>query len=111
MYREADLYLLDDPLSAVDTHVGKHLFDECVCKLLEGKARILVTHQVQYLSEVSRIAILNNVSPPKGACGAGNAASTDARRDGPTGKGSADAAMPLRTAATPRGAIAQIRRQ
>ncbi|KAE8737217.1 ABC-transporter, subfamily C member 16, partial [Frankliniella occidentalis] len=60
VYREADLYLLDDPLSAVDTHVGKHLFDECIVKLLADKARILVTHQVQYLADVSRIAILSN---------------------------------------------------
>ncbi|KAJ1523375.1 hypothetical protein ONE63_001242 [Megalurothrips usitatus] len=60
VYREADVYLLDDPLSAVDTHVGKHLFDECVVKLLAGKTRILVTHQVQYLSEVNHIAILSS---------------------------------------------------
>lgn len=30
IYREADIYLLDDPLSAVDTHVGKHIFEKCV---------------------------------------------------------------------------------
>ena len=30
VYRKADAYLLDDPLSAVDAHVGKHLFKECV---------------------------------------------------------------------------------
>ncbi|KAJ1519078.1 hypothetical protein ONE63_011320 [Megalurothrips usitatus] len=60
VYREADIYLLDDPLSAVDTHVGKHLFEECMVKFLAGKTRVLVTHQVQYLSEVSHIAILEN---------------------------------------------------
>ena len=32
VYREADIYLLDDPLSAVDAHVGKHIFDKCIGK-------------------------------------------------------------------------------
>ncbi|XP_023313499.1 multidrug resistance-associated protein 4-like [Trichogramma pretiosum] len=49
VYRQADIYLMDDPLSAVDTHVGKHLFSECLMKYLRGKTRILVTHQLQYL--------------------------------------------------------------
>jgi len=30
VYKRADIYLLDDPLSAVDTHVGKHLFEKCI---------------------------------------------------------------------------------
>lgn len=60
IYRDADIYLLDDPLSAVDTHVGKHLFDECIRKYLKGKTRILVTHQLQFLKEADQIVILNN---------------------------------------------------
>ncbi|XP_049948143.1 ATP-binding cassette sub-family C member 4-like [Schistocerca serialis cubense] len=59
VYREADIYLLDDPLSAVDTHVGKHLFDECINSYLSGKTRILVTHQLQYLQGADNIVILN----------------------------------------------------
>jgi len=46
-YAAADLYLLDDPLSAVDAHVGRHLFDECICGLLGDRTRVLVTHQLQ----------------------------------------------------------------
>ncbi|PSN47512.1 hypothetical protein C0J52_02253 [Blattella germanica] len=61
IYKEADLYLLDDPLSAVDTHVGRHLFDDCICDFLEDKSRILVTHQLQYLQSADKIVILNNI--------------------------------------------------
>jgi ABC-type nitrate/sulfonate/bicarbonate transport system ATPase subunit len=39
--------LLDDPLSAVDVHVGRHIFEDCICGELAGKTRLLVTHQVQ----------------------------------------------------------------
>ncbi|CAG9814462.1 unnamed protein product [Phaedon cochleariae] len=59
IYREADIYLLDDPLSAVDTHVGRHLFDECIHKQLKGKTRILVTHQLQYLKKANLIVVFN----------------------------------------------------
>ena len=57
-YRDADIYLLDDPLSAVDTHVGKHLFEECIKKFLADKVVILVTHQIQYLKEADNILVL-----------------------------------------------------
>ncbi|CAG9858692.1 unnamed protein product [Phyllotreta striolata] len=60
VYREADIYLMDDPLSAVDTHVGKHLFDECIYGYLKGKTRVLVTHQLQYLKKANLIVVLNN---------------------------------------------------
>nr|CAD7589683.1 unnamed protein product [Timema genevievae] len=60
VYRESDVYLLDDPLSAVDTHVGKHLFEECITSYLRGKARILVTHQLQHIKYADHIVILNN---------------------------------------------------
>ncbi|EZA62671.1 putative multidrug resistance-associated protein [Ooceraea biroi] len=60
VYAEADIYLLDDPLSAVDAHVGKHMFEECIDKYLRGKTRILVTHQLQYLRNVGRIIVLKD---------------------------------------------------
>lgn len=62
IYKEADIYLLDDPLSAVDTHVANHLFDECIAGYLRGKTRILVTHQLQFLKKVDHIIVLNGVS-------------------------------------------------
>ncbi|XP_018302134.1 probable multidrug resistance-associated protein lethal(2)03659 [Mycetomoellerius zeteki] len=60
VYTDADIYLMDDPLSAVDAHVGKHMFEECIDKYLRGKARILVTHQLQYLRNVGRIIVLKD---------------------------------------------------
>lgn len=60
VYKQADIYLLDDPLSAVDTHVGKQLFDDCVTGYLREKTVILITHQLQYLKEVDQIIILEN---------------------------------------------------
>lgn len=46
VYSSADLYLFDDPLSAVDAHVGRHIFDKIMGRqgLLKNKTRILVTH-------------------------------------------------------------------
>ena len=52
------MYLLDDPLSAVDAHVGRHLFDECICGLLGGSTRVLVTHQLQFLSQADLVAVV-----------------------------------------------------
>ncbi|KAJ8684209.1 hypothetical protein QAD02_020001 [Eretmocerus hayati] len=59
VYRKADLYLLDDPLSAVDPQVARHLFDKCVCGFLSDKTRILVTHQLQFLQKVDTILFLD----------------------------------------------------
>lgn len=57
-YADADVLLLDDPLSAVDAHVGRHLFDACLCGLLAHKTRILVTHQTQFLCQADSIVMM-----------------------------------------------------
>ena len=62
IYSDADIYLLDDPLSAVDAKVGKHLFDRCIKEFLDGRMRILVTHQLQFLKETDSIVILRSGS-------------------------------------------------
>lgn len=54
VYADADVYLLDDPLSAVDAHVGNRIFRECIQGHLGGKTRILVRkhtcgHQQRYI--------------------------------------------------------------
>ncbi|KAM4110986.1 hypothetical protein ACJW30_05G033300 [Castanea mollissima] len=55
VYNDADIYLLDDPFSAVDAHTAAILFNDCVMAALEKKTVILVTHQVEFLSEVDKI--------------------------------------------------------
>ncbi|XP_011642194.1 probable multidrug resistance-associated protein lethal(2)03659 [Pogonomyrmex barbatus] len=62
IYKDADIYLLDDPLSAVDSHVSKRLVDRCICDYLKGKTRILVTHQLQYLQIADLIVVMSNGS-------------------------------------------------
>ncbi|XP_074034745.1 ATP-binding cassette sub-family C member 4 isoform X2 [Leptinotarsa decemlineata] len=59
VYRKTNIYLMDDPLSAVDSHVGKHLFEECIVEYLKGKTRVLVTHQLQYLNKADLIIVIN----------------------------------------------------
>ncbi|XP_060080913.1 ATP-binding cassette sub-family C member 5-like [Ylistrum balloti] len=58
VYSKSDIYLLDDPLSAVDVHVGRHLFHRCINTLLQGKTVILVTHQLQYLKHCDEILVM-----------------------------------------------------
>ncbi|KAI1889792.1 hypothetical protein AGOR_G00166580 [Albula goreensis] len=60
VYSNKDIVLLDDPLSAVDAHVGKHIFQECIKNELRGKSVILVTHQLQYLEFCDEIIVLEN---------------------------------------------------
>ncbi|XP_045761292.1 uncharacterized protein LOC123864713 [Maniola jurtina] len=62
VYREADIYLLDDPLSAVDANVGRQLFERCIQKYLSGRTRILVTHQVHFLKSADFIVVLKEGS-------------------------------------------------
>lgn len=55
VYSDADTLLMDDPLSAVDAHVGRHIFDKAILGLLKGKCVILVTHQLWVLDRCDRI--------------------------------------------------------
>ncbi|KAH8263594.1 hypothetical protein KR044_011336 [Drosophila immigrans] len=59
VYRKADIYLLDDPLSAVDTHVARHLFEQCMRGFLRQQLVVLVTHQLQFLEQADQIVIMD----------------------------------------------------
>ncbi|XP_035914953.1 multidrug resistance-associated protein 1 isoform X6 [Anopheles stephensi] len=60
VYNDADVYFLDDPLSAVDSHVGKHIFEQVIgpTGLLAKKTRVLVTHGITYLPNTDKIYVL-----------------------------------------------------
>ncbi|KAL4496522.1 hypothetical protein ABPG72_014752 [Tetrahymena utriculariae] len=60
IYSRADIYLLDDPLSAVDSKVAKLLNDNVIQGLLKGKTVILVTHQIPYTRDTDRIIVMND---------------------------------------------------
>ncbi|KAI9797008.1 MAG: hypothetical protein M1833_005841 [Piccolia ochrophora] len=55
IYFDADIILMDDPLSAVDAHVGRHIFDHAICGLLRNKCRVLATHQLHVLNRCDRV--------------------------------------------------------
>ncbi|CAB4020209.1 multidrug resistance-associated 5 isoform X1, partial [Paramuricea clavata] len=60
VYADKDIYLLDDPLSAVDSHVGQHIFDSCIKGALADKTIIFVTHQLQYLNHCDNVILLKD---------------------------------------------------
>ncbi|KAF9228464.1 P-loop containing nucleoside triphosphate hydrolase protein [Gyrodon lividus] len=59
IYSDADIYLFDDVLAALDPRVGRTVFNNCIKKALRGKTRILVTHQLQYLNQVDHIIVVS----------------------------------------------------
>ncbi|KAK3802039.1 hypothetical protein RRG08_064632 [Elysia crispata] len=61
VYQDTDVYLLDDPLSAVDAHVGKHIFQNVMGPqgIIRGKTRVMVTHGVHWLPLVDAIIVMD----------------------------------------------------
>ena len=59
VYVDADLYLLDDPLSAVDFKVGRHIFEKCIKGLLGEKTRLLTSHQEQHMKDADLVIVLH----------------------------------------------------
>ncbi|QKX53596.1 uncharacterized protein TRUGW13939_00675 [Talaromyces rugulosus] len=60
IYFDADIILMDDPLSAVDAHVGRHIMEQAICGLLKDKCRILATHQLHVLNRCDRIILMDD---------------------------------------------------
>eukprot|EP00760_Papus_ankaliazontas_P013947 PhM_4_TR15927/c0_g1_i1/m.43479 len=61
VYSGREIVLMDDPLSAVDSHVCVALMDECICGALDGRTRVLVTHQVQFLPRADHIIVVKDL--------------------------------------------------
>ncbi|XP_065882186.1 ABC transporter C family member 2-like isoform X2 [Euphorbia lathyris] len=59
VYSNSDVYIFDDPLSALDAHVGRQVFNNCIKEELQGKTRILVTNQLHFLPQVDRIILVS----------------------------------------------------
>ena len=59
IYSDADIMLLDDPMAAVDSHVGLSIFQKCLLDHCRFKTRILVTHGQHFLSKVDRVLFMN----------------------------------------------------
>uniref|UniRef100_A0A164Y1G1 ABC-type xenobiotic transporter n=1 Tax=Daucus carota subsp. sativus TaxID=79200 RepID=A0A164Y1G1_DAUCS len=60
LYQDADIYLFDDPFSALDAHTGSHIFKECIQGILESKTVIYVTHQVEFLPSADLILVMKD---------------------------------------------------
>ena len=59
LYSEADIYLLDDPISALDANIGKKIMKDCIINYLDKKTRIISTHALHYLKQMDKIVYLN----------------------------------------------------
>ncbi|KAJ1698124.1 hypothetical protein LUZ63_006636 [Rhynchospora breviuscula] len=60
VYSDSDVYIFDDPLSALDAHVGRQVFDKCIKDQLRNKTRVLVTNQLHFLPYVDRILLVHD---------------------------------------------------
>ena len=61
MYNDADIYIFDDPLSALDAHVGRHVFQNVISQLVqENKTVVLVTNQLQFVNHADKIVFLKH---------------------------------------------------
>ncbi|XP_074269631.1 ABC transporter C family member 12-like isoform X2 [Silene latifolia] len=60
VYSDSDVYLFDDPLSALDAHVAQQVFQRCILEQLQGKTRVLVTNQLHFLPQVDNIILVSD---------------------------------------------------
>ena len=60
IYEDAEIYLLDDPLAAVDSHVANEIYNNCINGFLADKTRILITHRIKHLETAHNIVLLEN---------------------------------------------------
>lgn len=59
LYSDPDIYLFDDPISALDANIGKKIMKDCIINFLKGKTRLIATHAIHFLKYMDRIIYLN----------------------------------------------------
>ncbi|XP_043558304.1 multidrug resistance-associated protein 5-like isoform X2 [Chiloscyllium plagiosum] len=60
LYSDRSIYILDDPLSALDAHVGNHIFNNAIKKQLKWKTVLFITHQLQYLVDCDEVLLMKD---------------------------------------------------
>jgi len=58
VYQNRDIYLLDDPVSALDVHTRKNIINNVINGMLKGKTCILVTHAIDFLHLADKVVIM-----------------------------------------------------
>lgn len=58
IYRNADIYILDDTLAALDFKIGKYIVQHCILEYLAGKSRVIVTNEVQYFKYAQHLVVM-----------------------------------------------------
>uniref|UniRef100_A0A672PFU0 ATP-binding cassette, sub-family C (CFTR/MRP), member 10 n=1 Tax=Sinocyclocheilus grahami TaxID=75366 RepID=A0A672PFU0_SINGR len=60
VYMDKEIYLLDDPLAAVDADVAHHLMEKCILGILKNKTRILCTHRIEFVDKADVVVLMDN---------------------------------------------------
>nr|XP_005155817.1 multidrug resistance-associated protein 7 isoform X1 [Danio rerio]XP_021329903.1 multidrug resistance-associated protein 7 isoform X1 [Danio rerio]XP_021335425.1 multidrug resistance-associated protein 7 isoform X1 [Danio rerio] len=60
VYMDKEIYLLDDPLAAVDADVAHHLMEKCILGILKDKTRILCTHRIEFVDKADVVVLMDN---------------------------------------------------
>lgn len=58
VYKDADIYLLDDPFTNLDERIGRYVYENCVCDFLKDKIVIMTTHSLEYLEKADQIIMM-----------------------------------------------------
>jgi ABC-type multidrug transport system fused ATPase/permease subunit len=62
LYSNAEIYLFDDPLSALDPNVAHHVFSQLICADLKDKTRVLISHRVEFATAADRVLVMEHGS-------------------------------------------------
>lgn len=60
IFQDKEIYLLDDPLAAVDADVAHHLMEKCILGILKNKTRILCTHRIEFVDKADVVVLMDN---------------------------------------------------